>query len=245
MPITWWAKFLIVWVTNSWSQSLAQARGWSFGISELQSPVSCVTVCLLITSPWLPLFSMLLIKIYQKNLTIASLSLVLDSSVSTVSFLRWSLYLFSFSGGCGFSEHLSEQQCCAASYYTLIYTSDLLALIPLTTSIAYHFSGGEVLHLHLIAMSSDFQDINGQNSACQQIRGICPAADVSLCWHLCLLLYFFVQNYRLFGPLQFENSEHAMSDSTRQSWSHSSSRGLEAKIWVVALQLGHNQCGNS
>lgn len=46
-----------------------------------------------------------------ENLAIASLSLVLDSSFSIVSFRGCHLCLFSFFGGCDFGEHLPEQQC--------------------------------------------------------------------------------------------------------------------------------------
>lgn len=70
-----------------------------------------------------------------ESLVIASLSLILNSSVSIVNFLGWSLYLLSFFGGRNCGEISRNSSVCAASYYILIYTSYLLALVSLTTQI--------------------------------------------------------------------------------------------------------------
>jgi len=118
-------------------------------------------------------------------------------------------------------------------FVSISITNNLNRLITCSTIFS-----DEVLHLHLIAMSSGFQDISGRNSACLQICGICQAANTPLYCHLCLLLCFFVQKCRPFGPFFFRlgilsvqcltarekaDPSAAAGDSRQRSgWQHSS-----------------------
>lgn len=119
--------------------------------------------------------------------------------------LSWAKPLsFVFLGGCDFGEHLSEQPCL---YCFVLYTNIYFRFVSISTTNNFNWLitcstifSDEVLHLHLIAISPGFQDINGQNNTHRQICDIYQAANMPLCCHLCLLLYFFVQNCRPFGP---------------------------------------------
>lgn len=256
MPsITWWVILLFVWVSSSCTQSLAQA-----GVSASHKSCGpkrpgrlCVCWPRLTAGHW---FLYTPNRSIPEKLAIASLSLLLVSSVPIISFLGGSLYLLSFSGGHDFGKHPSEQQYlwCYISHTNIDFIFVSVSITSNSNRLITCFTifSGEVLHLHLIAISSGFQDISGQNKTHQQICGICQAANMPWCCHLCLLLYFFVQNCGPLAHLFFAGREFwackvwwpwgkadptAAAGDLRQK--------SKSQDWVAALQSGHNQCGNS